>query len=52
MLFDQAKLYGTADEYVAAFRTSADEEVAAGFLLRPDADALIADAEANRTSFP
>jgi hypothetical protein len=54
-LFDQAKLaklYGTADGYLAAFRTSADKEVAAGFLLRPDADALIAYAEANRTSFP
>ena len=52
--FDQAKLvglYGTADNYVAKFRASADKEVAAGFLLRPDADELIAEAEANRALF-
>jgi hypothetical protein len=53
--FDQAKLvdlYGTADNYLAQFRTSADKEVAGGFLLRPDADELIAEAEANRSLFP
>jgi len=44
-------LYGTADKYVAAFRSSADQEVAAGFLLRPDADALVAYAESNRGLF-
>lgn len=52
--FDHAKLvdlYGTADHYVATFRTSADKAVAAGFLLRPDADKLIAEAEANRALF-
>jgi hypothetical protein len=52
--FDQAKLvalYGDADNYVAKFRTSADKEVSAGFLLRSDADALIAEAEANRALF-
>jgi hypothetical protein len=52
--FDEATLtdlYGTADDYVAAFRASADETVAAGFLLRPDADALVAEAEQNRALF-
>lgn len=46
--FDPARLvelYGTGDEYVAAFRASADETVAAGFLLQVDADALVAEAE-------
>ncbi|MEJ5256078.1 MAG: alpha/beta hydrolase domain-containing protein [Acidimicrobiales bacterium] len=43
--------YGTADEYLEAFRRSADEAVAAGFLLRPDADQLIAEAEASRERF-
>jgi hypothetical protein len=53
--YDQAKLvalYGNADNYLAKFRASADKEVASGFLLRSDADALIAEAEANRTLFP
>lgn len=53
--FDQAllvELYGTADNYVQQFRASADELVAAGFLLQPDADELIAEAEANRALFP
>ena len=45
------ELYGTADEYVAAFTASADEAVAAGFLLQPDADALVAEAEENRALF-
>jgi hypothetical protein len=45
------ELYGTADNYVAAFNASAEEAVAAGFLLQPDADALIAEAEANRAFF-
>jgi hypothetical protein len=52
--FDRAKLvdlYGTADDYVEAFRASADAAVAAGFLLRADADQLIAEAEANRALF-
>jgi Alpha/beta hydrolase domain len=52
--YDRAKLvdlYGNADNYVAKFRASADKEVTAGFLLRPDADALIAEAEANRALF-
>ena len=44
-------LYGTADNYVAQFRASADEAVAGDFLLRPDADELIAEAEANRALF-
>ena len=52
--FDRATLldrYGTADDYVAAFRASADAAVAAGFLLPPDADELIAEAEENRALF-
>jgi hypothetical protein len=44
-------LYGTADDYVAKFRRSANEAVAAGFLLPGDADQLIAEAEANRALF-
>ena len=46
-----AEMYGTADAYVAAFAASADDAVAAGYLLRPDAVALIAEAEANRALF-
>jgi hypothetical protein len=52
--FDHAKLvqlYGNADNYVARFRASANKAVAAGFLLRPDADELIGEAEANRALF-
>jgi hypothetical protein len=52
--FDYAKLvklYGNADNYVARFRASANKEVAAGFLMQPDADSLIAEAEANRALF-
>ncbi|WP_334143336.1 alpha/beta hydrolase domain-containing protein [Rhabdothermincola sp.] len=52
--FDRATLverYGTADRYVEAFRASADRTVAAGFLLRPDADQLIAEADADRVLF-
>jgi hypothetical protein len=44
-------LYGTADDYVAKFRRSANDAVAAGFLLRGDADQLIAEAEDNRALF-
>jgi hypothetical protein len=44
-------LHGTAGDYLEAFRTSADEAVAAGFLLRGDADQLIAEAEAYQTRF-
>jgi hypothetical protein len=44
-------LYPTADDYVAAFTASANQAVAAGFLLQPDADALIAEANANRSLF-
>jgi hypothetical protein len=46
--FDQAtlvELYGTPEAYRAAFRASADEAVEAGHLLRPDADALVAETE-------
>lgn len=53
--FDQATLverYGTADDYLKQFRASADELVAARFLLQSDADALIAEAETNRALFP
>jgi len=51
---DQATLlemHGSADAYVEAFTESAQEAVAAGFLLQPDADALVAEAEANRALF-
>lgn len=53
--FDQAtlvELYGTADSYVEQFEASAAEQVAGGFLLQPEADALNAEAEANRSLFP
>jgi hypothetical protein len=53
--FDQATLvalYGDADTYLAQFQASAAEAVAAGFMLQPDADALIADVEPNRALFP
>jgi hypothetical protein len=53
-MFDQAALvdrYGSADEYVQQFRASADTAVAAGFLLQPDADKLVAEAETNRALF-
>lgn len=52
--FDRAQLvelYGTADDYLAAFGASAEEAVEAGFLLRDDADQLIEEAEANRARF-
>jgi hypothetical protein len=45
------ELHGSADDYVAAFTASADATVTAGFLLRPDADTLVAEAEANRPLF-
>jgi hypothetical protein len=45
------ELYGDADAYLDAFTASADEAVEAGFLLRSDADALVAEAEANRALF-
>ena len=47
--FDEAtlaELYPTYADYVAAFEAAADEAVAAGFLLRVDADAMVAEAEA------
>jgi hypothetical protein len=43
--------YGTADDYVEAFRASAEAAVADGFLLPHDADELIAEAEENRSLF-
>jgi hypothetical protein len=52
--FDQATLAaksGTAEGYLQAFRASADETVAAGFLLRPDADLLVAGAESGAATF-
>jgi hypothetical protein len=53
--FDQATvvaLYGDADTYFEQFESSAAEAVAAGFMLQPDADALLADVEPNRALFP
>lgn len=52
--FDRATLverYGTADDYLEAFRASAEAAVEAGYLLPHDADELIAEAEANRPLF-
>ncbi len=52
--FDRATLadhYADADAYVDAFRASADAAVADGYLLRRDADELVAEAEANRALF-
>jgi hypothetical protein len=52
--FDKAtllSLHGTADRYLEAFRASADKAVAAGFLLRGDADQLITEAEGNAALF-
>lgn len=52
--FDQkvlVDLYGTAEGYLDRFRASAAEQVQAGFLLQPDADSLIAEAERNRALF-
>jgi len=43
--------YGSADDYVEAFRVAADDAVADGFLLPHDADELIAEAEENRSLF-
>jgi hypothetical protein len=45
------ELHGTAADYLQAFRASADAAVAAGFLLRADADQLIGEAEANTVLF-
>ena len=52
--FDQptlVQLHGSFDAYLQAFRDSAADAVAAGFLLQPDADDLIAEAEQNRPLF-
>lgn len=47
--FDAATIaarYPEPDDYLTAFRAAAEEAVAAGFLLEPDAADLVADAEA------
>jgi len=52
--FDQGKLvemYGSFDAYLEQFRTSAADAVTKGFLLLPDADALIAEAQQNGPKF-
>jgi hypothetical protein len=54
LTLDQAALlalHGSADDYVAAFETSASAAVDAGFLLPHDAEQLIAEAEVNRDLF-
>lgn len=54
LTFDRATLldiHGTFDDYLARFEESAAAAVAAGFLLEPDAAALVAEAEANRDLF-
>lgn len=40
-----AALHPTQADYISAFTDAADAAVVAGFLLRPDADAMIAEAE-------
>jgi hypothetical protein len=40
-----ARLYPTHDSYVSAFTASAEAAVDAGFILRPEADAMIAEAQ-------
>lgn len=53
--FDQptlVELYGDADGYLEQFRAAAADAVDKGHLLQVDADALIAEAEANRSLFP
>jgi hypothetical protein len=45
-------LHGSAEEYLEKFAASADEAVEAGFLLRPDADVLVGEAQANTVLFP
>jgi hypothetical protein len=40
-----ARLYPTHDAYVSAFTASAEEAVDAGFILRPEADEMIAEAQ-------
>jgi hypothetical protein len=40
-----ARLYPTHDSYVSAFTASAEAAVDAGFLLRPEADEMIAEAQ-------
>ena len=40
-----AELYPTQADYVSAFTESANAAVETGFLLRPDADEMIAEAE-------
>ena len=52
--FDREALiarYGDADGYLRAFAEATDAAVEAGFLLRPDAEALLAEAEGNRALF-
>jgi hypothetical protein len=44
-------LHGSADSYITAFKKSAADAVSAGYLLQPDADELIGEAEANRALF-
>jgi hypothetical protein len=40
--------YGSHEGYVAAVRKATERAMAAGFLLRPDAEELIRQAEASR----
>ena len=44
-------LHGTPEAYLERFAVSADEAVAAGFLLREDADELVAEAQLNAALF-
>ena len=44
-----ARLYPTHDSYVEAFTASTEAAVRAGFILRPEADEMIAEAEQSAT---
>jgi hypothetical protein len=43
--------YGSFDNYLKEFRASAAKAVAAGFLLQPEANSLIAEAQTHRALF-
>ena len=52
--FDQptlVELHGSFDAYLQAFRDAAADAVTAGFLLQPDADDLVAEAQQHRALF-
>lgn len=44
--------YGDFESYLEQFQEASDAAVASGFMLQPDADALLADIEPHRSLFP